>query len=112
MSSTPSGRGLSCTVQFTVAPPAHWTASLTRRVQRHFLAFGLGELYALQASDELVGLHERFVDLAEQGPDVLRTFLAEIADSQVAARKNRWQTALFRARSQSAWFCTGRFIPA
>lgn len=98
-------------LQFAVTPPEHWMPGLTRRVKRHFNAFGLGELYALQASDELVGLHERFLDLTKQGSGELKTFLSEIADSQVAARKNHWKTATFRALSLSTWFCSGGFIP-
>ncbi|MFC8350805.1 HNH endonuclease [Streptomyces sp. NPDC057280] len=101
-----------CTLQFAVTPPTHWPPELIRRVEGHFLAFGLGELYALQASDELVGLNHHFIALAGQGPETLTAYLAEIADSHAAVRRNHWQTATYRALERSTWFCTGGFIPA
>ncbi|MEV5842210.1 hypothetical protein AB0M32_09550 [Streptomyces sp. NPDC051985] len=101
-----------CAMQFAVTPPAHWTPELVRRVEGHFLAFGLGDLYALEASDELVGYNGYFTDLANQGSDVLRAHLADVADSQVAARRNHWQTATYRALSSNTWFCSGGFLPA
>jgi 5-methylcytosine-specific restriction endonuclease McrA len=101
-----------CALQFTVVPPSHWPLGLARRVEYHFQVFGLGALYTLQAADELVGLNDRFVNLAEQGSETLRIYLAEIADSHAAARRNHWQTATYRALSLNPWFCSGGFNPA
>ncbi|AZP22819.1 hypothetical protein EJC51_46375 [Streptomyces aquilus] len=101
-----------CTVQFAVTAPAHWPHALTRRVEGHFRAFGLGELYALQAGDQLVGFHHLFTELAQRGAETLRTHLTESADSQAAERRNHWQTAMYRALSLSTWFCSGGFISA
>lgn len=98
-----------CTLQFTVVSPPHWPPGLARRVEYHFKAFGLGELYALQAADELVGFHELFVSLADHGYETLRAHLAGAADSHAAGRRNHWQTATYRALSLSTWFCSGGF---
>ena len=92
---------------FSVRAPAVWDATKQQRVQAHFLAFGLGLLYAAQSGAELVSIRYALAEVAESGgADAVHTFLAQQARSRARASRNSWSAALYTALSESLWFCS------
>jgi hypothetical protein len=92
---------------FYVRPPAHWDAVLARRVQNHFTLLRLPALYASHAAEELANISYYLNNLfTTSGSEAVRSHLAEAAESRSAAQTNSWQTALYRALSESKWFYT------
>lgn len=75
-----------------------------------FLTFGLGELYAFLASDELVGFNSLFRQLAAEGSEKLEAVLSGWVDSQEKERRNQWKTDTYRALSSNSWSCSGGFV--
>ncbi|GEL75466.1 HNH endonuclease [Myxococcus virescens] len=95
---------------FFVQPPAAWTALQAKRAEHHFTTFGLAELYAAQAGPELGSIR---YSLTQQfllgGVDGVRAHLTEQAVSKELFIPNSWQTAMYRALSESDWFCSEGF---
>lgn len=93
-------------VGFLVAPPSSWSPVQARRAQVHFDKFGLGRLYALQAANEMSGMSHAWRERhTSEGSDGLRRELSATAISRARHAPNSWQAALYRALSQSDWFC-------
>ena len=100
------------TFSFRARRVSDWTRSDFARVQNHIEVFGLNKLYSLYASQELLDISHLLKTLLESnGSDAVRVFLKEAYDSRKSARKNSWQTALYRVLYQSDWFCNGGFQP-
>ncbi|MFY0584339.1 hypothetical protein ACN28S_67540 [Cystobacter fuscus] len=58
----------------------------------------------------MVNMRHRLMSLYEQAKEPgVRGHLEEEAVSKEVADRNSWQTALYRALSQSFWFCTDGF---
>ena len=97
-------------VIFSACPPVQWDAVKRQRLLAHFRTFGLGELYAVQASAEMVNIRYALSEAAQSGEaDGVRTFLLLQARARTKADANSWNAALYRALSESAWFCNGGF---
>jgi 5-methylcytosine-specific restriction endonuclease McrA len=97
-------------VQFHVAPPAHWSPTLRRRVKLHFERFGLPSLYTSQAAVELSNIRVAMERAFQRGgTEAVRVQLLDHADSRLASRLNSWQTATYGALTESAWYCAGGF---
>ncbi|MCY1083760.1 HNH endonuclease [Archangium lansingense] len=97
-------------VRFYVQPPPGWTQLKADRTQSHFDAFGLGATYATLAAQELVNMRYRLMTLYGHAKEqAVRSHLTEEAISREVADRNSWQTALYRALSDSTWFCTQGF---
>ncbi len=93
-------------VIFSACPPLQWNAVKRQRVIAHFRTFGLGELYAVQASAEMVNIRYALSEAAQSsGADGIKAFLLLQARSRTKADANSWNAALYRALSESAWFC-------
>lgn len=93
-------------VQFFVETPNTWDAVLRQRVQTHFDDFELASLYGTQAAVELTNIAESLVNLKGTcGSDAVRQHLLLQAASRRRAHLNSWQTALYTALADSAWFC-------
>jgi hypothetical protein len=97
-------------LRFFVEAPAHWSATLRSRVERHFQTFGLGRLYSSEAADELLNIRHQLRAMHESGGAALvQIELRERAESCQQARRNGWRTATYQAFADSDWFCDGGF---
>lgn len=97
-------------VRFSVAAPPAWGAVLSARVSRHFQAFGLAELFASEAAEELINVRHQLTMLSAADPEHgVRQELRRRADSCEAARPNGWRAATYRAWHGSDWFCEGGY---
>lgn len=93
-------------VIFSACPPVKWDAVKRQRLIIHFRTFGLGELYAVQASAEMVNIRYALSEAAQSsGADGVKAFLLSQACSRTKADANSWNAALYRALSESSWFC-------
>lgn len=90
---------------FSVQPPATWTPLLTDRVKRHFNILGLAGLYSTHAAVELANIKGALMQTFNSGgaPSV-QAHLAREALSRQNSHTNSWQTALYSALRDSAWF--------
>jgi hypothetical protein len=102
--------GAPAAARFFVEPSADWPRSLAARVNSHFQIFGLADLYTAQAAVQLSGMRRRMEGLHQEGGAVLvRSHLAQDADSWRGHKVNAWQTAFYDALRQSNWYCSGGF---
>ncbi len=97
-------------LRFFVEAPAHWSAELTLRVERHFKTLGLGRLYASEAADELLNIRHQLRVLHESGGAALvQVELQDRAESCQEARRNGWRSVTYEAFAESLWFCDDGF---
>jgi hypothetical protein len=97
-------------VQFAVQPPESWPSGLADRVHRHFVTFGIGPLYSMQAARLISGIHGRLdLLLCHGGPAAVRDHLRQDEESWLQASLNSWQAACYNALTASEWFCAGGF---
>ncbi|MCX5367963.1 HNH endonuclease signature motif containing protein [Streptomyces sp. NBC_00103] len=97
-------------VKFFVSPPSAWRAELTERVQYHFEAFNLAQLYEDQAADDLTGIELSMEEAYQAGgaPDV-RELLESMARSRKRPHNNTWMVALYEGLASNSWYCSGGF---
>jgi hypothetical protein len=94
-------------LRFFVSPPSSWPALWGARARHHFKLFQLGELYTLQAGQELVNIRYQLTKLREKaGAEAVRNLLRETAESLEKSNPNSWKTAMYRNLSASTWFCS------
>ncbi len=92
---------------FFADPPNSWPDVKQERVRTHFRTFELSALYSTHAAAELVNIHLDLMRIAARGGDNdLRRHLAEQKESREAVARNSWQGAMYKALSESDWFCT------
>jgi len=97
--------------EYFVQPPASWTQLLSDRVEYHFLAFGLNELYSVHAVEEFQNMRGLLIKLYNNGGGALvKEHLKECYDSRKSNLLNSWQTALYEALSIDHWFCNGGLL--
>lgn len=97
-------------VRFRLQAPPEWSNVLIARVRHHFRLFGLGELYAAEAAEELTNIRHQLQELLNNGSvDVVQTELRRRAQSCEAGRPNGWRTATYWAWMEDRWFCEGGF---
>lgn len=95
---------------FHPRPPAVWPRIKSDRVITHFRTFALGLLYASHAAVELANIRYAAAMVAKRtGASGLRAHLEEQADSCLTVARNSWQHAMYRALSESDWFCNEGF---
>ncbi len=95
-------------VVYRVETPSGWDPLLSSRLQAHFRALELGDLYAAHAAAELAGLRVTLTELfSASGTSGLESHLREQGRSRKAAHSNSWQGALYFALADSQWFCEG-----
>lgn len=95
---------------FFVQQPTDLTDLDTARLQNHLETFKLYRLFASNAADELTNIRYSLQNLLDiGGMTAVRNHLSAEADSREQAHKNSWQTAMYRAASDSDWFCNGGF---
>lgn len=99
-----------CAVVFDVDPPAGRSHTLTARLRYQFELLKLAELYSREAAREISNIRynlQKHFDAG--GRDAVRQELRRQWQSRRAHRLNSWQTATYKALSESAWFCDGGF---
>lgn len=98
--------GVPPAVRFFVEASSTWHAVLRQRVQAHFDDFGLASLYGTQAAVELTNIAHMLASLKEKTEaGSVQQHLLDQAASRRRAHLNSWQTALYAALAESAWFC-------
>jgi hypothetical protein len=95
------------TFNFSVAPHPSWRQSLKNRVENHFSAFQLNELFSSHASEELRGAKLQLTKLFRSHPDLLKEHLKEAYESRLALGLNSWQAAMYKSLLKDDWFCNG-----
>lgn len=97
-------------VLFNISRPAVWDDILFARVCNHFKIFNLASLYSGHAAEELSNIRDYISMLhASAGAEGVKQHLHDQANSREAARRNSWQTAMYKALEASDWYCNGGF---
>ncbi|MBC5774328.1 hypothetical protein H8S95_09675 [Pontibacter sp. KCTC 32443] len=97
-------------VKYRVEPNPSWPALLGSRVKHHFSSLYLDRLYSTQAAVQLAGIVYRLDKIFKSaGAAGVKLHLEEEALSRFYADKNSWQTAMYKALAEDAWFCNGGF---
>jgi hypothetical protein len=92
------------TVRYYVNPPAAWNPIFKERVEHHFTGFGLSRKYSVQAIGELSAIRYVLAHFCQD--EVSRKIrLSEAATTHYNLHRNSWQTALYQALENSAWYC-------
>jgi len=97
-------------VVFDVDPPGGWSSILAARMRYQFELLKLAELYSREAAREISNIRynlQKHFDAG--GPDAVGQELWRHWQSRRANRLNSWQTATYKALSDSAWFSNGGF---
>jgi hypothetical protein len=102
--------GKPAAVRFFVEAVGCWDQVKQARVERHFKLLKLAKLYTANAADELVSIRENLRRIIRAGATgAVKEYLREEAQSRSVARLNSWQTAMYTALAESAWYCGGGF---
>lgn len=98
-------------VVFSVDTDVFGNELLTRRAESHMNCFDLYNLYGIQAGRRLSGMKNNLLRMSEEGVGQagIARYLKNEADSLAAVNLNSWETAMYRALSESVWFCTVGF---
>lgn len=84
---------------------------IEKRLKVHFNLFELNDLYSSHAAEELSGIQYRLSKLhRSNGMASVQEHLYEEYQSQFMNNKNSWKTAMYKALSESHWFCNGGFL--
>jgi hypothetical protein len=98
--------------RYFAAPPDDWSAADKQRLGTHLKELNLYTLFSSNAGSRLSEIRARLKDLLQKGGVVaIRAHLQEELASVQADHKNSWVAAMFRAASESDWFCQGGFVP-
>lgn len=98
------------TVTFSVEPPPSWPAELSARTSNHFDFFNLNQLYSAQAASALTELEHELTEILDEfgATEVVITLQRRMRSCEAVAL-NSWTSAMYRALSQSDWYCRGGF---
>lgn len=95
---------------FYVIEVDDWNDVLNRRIANQFELLGLADLYSSQAAREITDIRQNLQRHFDSGgPDTVRAELEHQWESRQANRINSWQTATYKALTESNWFCDGGF---
>lgn len=84
---------------------------LKERLQNHFTAFSLNNLYITHALREFSNIRLYITRLYQnKGSDELKQHLFESYESRFLNDKNSWQTAFYKCLYENDDFCNGLFI--
>lgn len=98
------------TPQFYIRDMPTWNPDKTQRCITHFRVFKLASLYGINSANELTNIRGHLSSLhAAGGFAAVRSHLLECYQSRVRTWRNSWQSALYRALSESDEFCEGGF---
>ena len=93
---------------FRADPPQAWDAIKRARIANHFDLLGLSELFTALGGRLITDIAHRVSRLRDQGgPDAVRDYLNEEAETRREVVTNSWQIAAYEALSQSDEYCDG-----
>lgn len=99
-------------VKFHVSCPGHWPDIDIARASKHFSDFELARRYSLMVGEELsIIISQRRGMLAFMTPDQYNAHLLDGANASGLAI-NGWRSALYKALSETDWFCQADFNSA
>jgi hypothetical protein len=102
--------GARVTTSYAIRTPPGVEIEIVHRARRHFEELALGALYEEHAAVDLVERKEMFRSTFEaDGANGLKAELEREAQSRSRFNRNSWQSALYRALSQSDEFCDQGF---
>lgn len=103
-------QGTPAVFEYEVSVPDGTSDVTAERLNEHLKAYSLKRLYSSNAASLLSGVRARLNRLFEAGGSVaVRDHLSEEANSWNEQFRNSWQGAMYRAASDSNWFCDGGF---
>jgi hypothetical protein len=92
-------------VEFFVATPAAWHPEDRSRVAAHFLEYGLGDKFSVEAAADLPEtIRTRATTLAGHSPAEYSAYLWEKSQN-IDLPVNNWRRVMFGALSMDQWFC-------
>jgi hypothetical protein len=97
-------------VLFAIQGPASSTSAIADKLRFHFSTLKLDALYRAYAAEEMSSIMHTLRRLhASQGTGGVRAEMQERHASCLEAARNAWNTALYKALSESDWYCDGGF---
>ncbi|HII4496984.1 MAG: HNH endonuclease [Clostridium perfringens] len=100
-------KGSEITIIFEIRCPENGDEILYKRIKKHFDDFKLNILYSSHAAGELVSSFFTFQMMYNvKGSQGLKEYLDIVYKSKKMARVNSWETAMYKALSESEWFCS------
>lgn len=101
------------TLRFFAEGPAIWEKTMQDRVKSHFKVFGLGPLFASNASSELQNLRSILQSTYSDGDrDAVRSYLVGEYNKYSSIHSNGWQAAAYDALARDDKYCDGGFRSA
>ncbi|WP_155758791.1 hypothetical protein [Vibrio splendidus] len=104
-------KGNPIVIDYYLEPTMLEDESLELKVQAHFEAYDLADIFSEMAAEELnqIYFESRRIFL-ECGCFELKNHLVQKKESFLKNYKNSWQVALYQSLAQSEWYCSGKFI--
>ena len=103
-------QGPTAVLLFEIDPDCGLSDPEILRLESQFDKLNLGELYTIEANEELAAIR---LSLRRQheidGKLLVREYLEDVFVSANAHQLNSWRTAFYRAVHQNEWFCDGGF---
>lgn len=94
---------------YHASAPEDWSLTDQQRVVRHFQDYKLAERYRLQAAEEISSIiNLRSRSLSKLSHEDFRDYLRDSANDENLFI-NHWRRVLYRALSDSEWFCSENF---
>lgn len=90
-------------------PPTTWTSELKQRAYSHFNDFDLGTRYPVEAAEEFSSLNPTVARFGKSGPDEIRDYLEDKANTEYSKFKNSWKTAMYQALAANIWYVQGGY---
>jgi len=96
--------------QYFSSPPTQWTEELKERTWTHLSRLNLFSLYSHNAGSRITEIRHNLNTIHSLGgQDAVKEHLTEDLASREAEHLNSWVSAMYRATTDSDWFCDGGF---
>lgn len=93
--------------KYYVECPIDWDDIKKERVENHFRAYNLNELYVSHASVEYRGTKNQLIKLFNNSPLLLKNHLQDSYESRLELGINSWQHAMYLCLFNDDWFLQG-----
>ena len=98
------------TLRFYANAPDHWDVISKQRVQAHLQEYDLAKRFSVEADDQLPVVRDVLLqNHSHADSNTISQFLRLEASRYENRYKNSWQTAMYKALSESQWYCDGGF---
>lgn len=96
-------------IEFFVRPPNHWHDDDKARVRSHFIQYGLGEKFSVEAAVDIPEtIHTRRTTLHDLSSFAFSEYLREKSQNG-RLPINNWRRVMFAALAADEWFCAEAF---